>query len=154
MPYFTCTWSTHTHTHTHIYAAKALSKVSSTHNSNEEETKIQEKVEWFMQRVIPHLPATKEHLERIHQQQAEYPICSKRTTYVFDNSKNSVPLFLKPYWTVQGELSYQEGIYLIAAIKLYQLHCRNRSCKRSIMTIKALLGASIEYPPANGGWNL
>ena len=64
----------------YLYTADALSRAP-TRNSDEEATKLQEEVEWFMQTVVSHLPASKERLERFRQQQAEDPICSKLSTY-------------------------------------------------------------------------
>ena len=69
---------------------------------------------WFMPTVVSHLPASKEYLKRFHQQQSEDSICSKLSTYLSTGwpSKYSLPHFLKPYWTVCGELSLHEGLLL------------------------------------------
>ena len=53
----------------YLYAADALSRAPNTHNPRDEETKLQEEVEWFVLTVISHLPASKKRLKEIRQQQ-------------------------------------------------------------------------------------
>ena len=65
----------------YLYTADTLSRAPLSTDSNDEIHRQQEEVEHFIQSVILHLPASKEHLETFKKHQAEDTICSKLITY-------------------------------------------------------------------------
>ena len=98
----------------YLYAADALSRAPTNDSLNEEEIKLQEEVEYFIEAVVSHLPASEERLHRFRQQQSEDTVCSKLIAYLSTGwpSKHSLPPSLQPYWAVRAELSVHEGLLL------------------------------------------
>ena len=154
----------------YLYAADAFSRAPTTHNSSDEETKLQEEVEWFMLTVkifLTYQPVRNISRRSISSKKGTL-FAANLTTYLITGwpNKHLLPRSLKCYWTVRAELSLHEGLLLYGSCiviptslqkqilqKIHHGHqgiqkCR---CKKSITASKEFKSVALEYPCLYGG---
>ena len=98
----------------YLYTADMLSR-SPLQNSPDAHTLAQQdEVEYFIQAVTHHLPASETRLNTYRQGQADNAIVSKVITYCRSGwpHKHQISDELRPYWAIRGELSLYNNLLL------------------------------------------
>ena len=110
----------------------------------------QEEVEYFIQTVTAHLPASKERLEVYRQAQLSDLTCAAVRNYCVAGwpRKQTLTSNLLPYWNVCGE---PRTFCCTEARLLYLSNCRMKHSTRYIKATKAFKGATSELLPRYGG---
>ena len=71
-------------------------------------------VDAYVQTTVSSLQATEKRLEEVRVHQQEDPVCRQVTTYCFQGwpSKSELPESVRPFHSIAGELSVQEGLLM------------------------------------------
>ena len=133
----------------YLYTTDMLSR-SPLQNSPDENTLAQQQeVEYFIQAVSSHLPASETHLNTYRQGQADDATVSKIITYCQSGwpQKNQISEDLRPYWAIRGELSLYDNLLLYGSRivippmlhneTLAKIHQGHQGIQRCLLRIKS-----------------
>ena len=133
----------------YLYTADMLSR-SPLQNSPDENTLAQQQeVEYFIQAVTSHLPASETRLNTYRQGQADDATVSKVITYCQSGwpHKNQISEDLRPYWAIRGELSLYDNLLLYGSRivippklcneTLAKIHQGHQGIQRCLLRIKS-----------------